>query len=196
PADLTEPRDGESRQDRYQQHLKQIAARQRPEETVRDDTHQMRDNAFFFGAADVACHRLWIERRRVDVEALARLQQLADDQADRQRQGRNRLEVEQRLDADAADLLEIAHRADAIHHGAEDHRRDHHLDQGDEAIAERFQLNAGLRKQMADQDADRDGNQDLNIENAVPRARAGHGSHRYMSEPSPRYNVQELFRQE
>jgi hypothetical protein len=70
---------------------------------------------------------------------------------------RDRLEIEQRLDADAADLFEVAHRADAVHDRAEDDRRDHHLDQRDEAVTERLERDAGIGKEMADDNADGDG---------------------------------------
>ena len=48
-----------------------------------------------------------------------------------QRQRRNHFEIDQRLHADLADLLQVAHRGDALHNHAEDHRRDHHPDQRD-----------------------------------------------------------------
>ena len=48
------------------------------------------------------------------------------------------LEVEQRLEADAADLLHVLHAGDAVHDRAEDDRRDEHLDQLDEGVAERL----------------------------------------------------------
>ena len=82
--------------------------------------------------------------------------------------GRNDLEVDQRLEADAPDLLEVAHRGDAVHHRAEDHRRDHHLDQRNEAVAERLQRSAGVGKEMSDQDADGDGDQHLDVEDRIP----------------------------
>src|SRR5579862_2388260 len=50
--------------------------------------------------------------RAIDIEARARLYDLADQESERQREGRDHLEVEQRLDADAADLLQVAHRGD------------------------------------------------------------------------------------
>src|SRR5262249_37651803 len=76
---------------------------------------------------------------------------------------------------DPADLLEVSHRADAMHHGAEDHRRDHHLDQRDEAVAERLESGAGMGKPVAERDAERDREQDLDIENLVPRLAWRHG---------------------
>ena len=66
------------------------------------------------------------------------LTHVADDQPDHEREGRDDLEIDQRLDADAADFLGILDMRDAGHHGAEDDRRDHHLDQLDEAVAERL----------------------------------------------------------
>src|SRR2546423_6438779 len=112
---------------------------------------------------DVARDRVGIEGRRVDVEPLARLQKLADHETEGQRHRRDRLEIEQGLDADPADLLEIAHRADPVHDGAEDDRPDHHLDERDEAVTKRLERGAGGRKIMADQDAGGDGEQNLDV---------------------------------
>ena len=126
---LAETRDGEAGEDRNQQNLQKIAAGESADEGVGDDRQQMGDEPLLLGAIDVACDRIGIERGRIDVEPLAGLKKLADHEPDHQRQGRDRLEIEQRLDADAADLLEVAHRADPVHDRAEDDRRDHHLDE-------------------------------------------------------------------
>jgi hypothetical protein len=48
------------------------------------------------------------------------------------------LEIDQGFDADAADFLCILDMGDSGYHRAEDDRRDHHLDQLDEAIAKRL----------------------------------------------------------
>jgi hypothetical protein len=53
--------------------------------------------------------------------------------------GRQHLEIDQRLDPDPADLLEVAHLGHADHHGAEDDRRQQHLDQLDEAVGQGLQ---------------------------------------------------------
>ena len=52
------------------------------------------------------------------------LSTLHDDQADDEREGGDDFEIEQRLAADAPELLQVAHRGDAVDHGAEDDRRD------------------------------------------------------------------------
>jgi hypothetical protein len=63
-----------------------------------------------------------------------------------------------------------------LHDRAEDHRPDHHLDERGEAVAERFERDAGVRKIMADQHARGDGEQNLNVKNGVPGTlRCGHG---------------------
>ena len=103
----------------------------------------------------------------------------ADEKPDRQGERRHRLEIEQRLDADPPDFLEILHRRDAVHDRAEDHRRNHHLDKRDEAVAERLQGDAGLRKIVSDEDADRDRDQDLNVEDRVPGTPPGRDAGRH-----------------
>jgi hypothetical protein len=92
------------------------------------------------------------------------LEHLADQEADRQRNGRDRLEIDQRLQPDPANALEITHRGDAVHHGAEDHRRDQHPDQRDEAVAERLQRLAEIGVEITDEDSERDRDQHLDIE--------------------------------
>ena len=57
-----------------------------------------------------------------------------------------------------------------MHDRAEDDRRDHHLDERNEAVTERFERDAGVWKIMADEDAGGDREQDLNTENCVPGA--------------------------
>src|SRR5207237_1397704 len=61
------------------------------------------------------------------------------------------------------DLLQIAHRGDADGDRREDDRRDHHLDQADEDVAERLAGLARVGKEMPDQHADEDGEEDLEI---------------------------------
>jgi hypothetical protein len=82
--------------------------------------------------------------RRIDVHADARLEDEGEQQAERQRDGGHDLEVDQRLDADAADALQVAGAGDAVHHDAEHQHRDDHLDQLDEAVAQRLELDAEL----------------------------------------------------
>ena len=57
--------------------------------------------------------------------------------------------------------------------GQENHRRDHHLDQLDESIAQRLQRRAGVGPDRADKDAKRDGGEHLDVELAVEREACG-----------------------
>ena len=109
-----------------------------------------------------------VDRGRIDVEAGTGLKYFADDQADRQRHRGDDLEIDQRFQADAADALQIAHRGDAVHDGAEDHRRDHHLDQRDKAVAKRLQRLAEIGIKMSDCDAECDRDENLDIQDLVP----------------------------
>ena len=84
-----------------------------------------------------------------------------------ERQRREGEEVGERLAGDAADLLQVRHAGDAGDHGQEDHRRDDHLDQLDEGVAERLQAGADVGPEVADGDAEDDRGQHLDIELAV-----------------------------
>ena len=108
---------------------------------------------------------------RLAGETRARLHDIADDEADDEREGGDDLEIDQRLDADAADLLGVLDMGDAGDDRAEDDRRDHHLDQLDEAVAERLDAGRGgeVGEGDADDDAEQDGEQDLDVELAVKR---------------------------
>src|ERR1700736_249430 len=66
-----------------------------------------------------------------------------------------------------------------MHDGTEDHRRNHHLDQCNEAVTERLQRLAEIRIEISDQDTERDRNENLNIQDLVPRMMTGGGTDRF-----------------
>src|SRR5690242_7442030 len=148
----------------------------------------MMDDAFFLGLGDVSVDRMRVDRGGIDIEAAAGLQHLANDEADREGHRRDRLEIDKRLQPDPPHPPEVAHRGDAVHDGAEDDRRDHHLDQRDKAVAERLQLLAEMRPEISDQDAERDRDEHLNIEDLVPglMAPSGGGTDRFCYHLRPR----------
>ena len=84
------------------------------------------------------------------------------------------LEVDERLEADAPDLLQVAHLGDAGHDRGEDDRRDQHLDQLDEAVAQRLHRLAVRRVEVPEQRAEHHRDEDLEVETAGQRADA-HG---------------------
>ncbi|MGY3649156.1 hypothetical protein ACVWW2_004447 [Bradyrhizobium sp. LM4.3] len=133
---LAEPHDGEAEQHREQQHLQDLALREGADHGVRNDVQHEVDRPLAFGLLGVVGDGLRVGRGAA--EARTRLHQIADDKSNHQREGRDDLEIDQRLDADAADLLGVLDMRDARDNGAEDDRRDHHLDQFDEAVAERL----------------------------------------------------------
>ena len=55
-----------------------------------------------------------------------------------------------------------------MHDGAENHRRDHHLDQRDKTVAKRLQLLAEIGIEISDENAERDRDQHLDVEDLVP----------------------------
>ena len=155
-------------QDREQQHLQDFALREGADDGVGNDVQEEIDALLGLGLLGEAGDLGRVGHRAA--KAVARLDHIADEQPDHQRKGRDHFEIDQRLDADAADLLGVLDMGDARHHGAEDDRRDHHLDQLDEAVAERLDPVVGRerRPQPADQRAEHDGDQHLDVENLVP----------------------------
>ena len=70
----------------------------------------------------------------------------------------------QRLQANRADPLHVGHLADARDDRAEHDRRDHHLDQFDEAVAERPHRRAAVGRDGAKHHAGRNADQDLDVQ--------------------------------
>jgi hypothetical protein len=109
-------------------------------------------------------------RGRLQVQAGAGAQQVADHQTDGQRDGRHRQEVDERQATDLPDGGRRLHLADAEHDGAEDDRHDHHLDQADEHGAEHADALANVGSQDADRDAGEHGDDDGDVQpvGAIP----------------------------
>jgi hypothetical protein len=110
----------------------------------------------------------WIKRFWINVEPGARLQNVDDDEPDKKRKRGDDFKIEKSLDPDPPKLLQVAHGGDTVHDRAEDYRRNDHLDQIDESIAERFQAFTETRVQVANYDPDKDGDDNLDVENSVP----------------------------
>ena len=77
---------------------------------------------------------------------------------------RDHFEVDERLAADAPDLLHVTGAGDAENDRAEDDRTDDHLHQGDEAVAERLERNGMRRIEVAEEAPGDDGDEDLDIQ--------------------------------
>ena len=137
-AVLAEHADGAAEQDRDDQHLQDVAFGEGVDQRRRDQLHDEGHRAALHLADPVVvgCHRRRVQPGRVDVHADAGLEHVGEDDADHQREAGEHLEVDDRLEADAADLLQVASARDAEHHHAEHERGDHHLDQLDEAVAQ------------------------------------------------------------
>jgi hypothetical protein len=96
--EVAQARAGETRQHGDHQHLQQVALGEGAEEGVGDQVQEIGDQALaVLGLGQVAGGDLGIQRGGIDVEPPPRLHGAPDDQADHQRQGRDHLEIEQRL---------------------------------------------------------------------------------------------------
>jgi hypothetical protein len=87
-----------------------------------------------------------------------------NDEPDGERERGYDLEIEERLPAHAADLLEVGDVRDAEDDGEEDDRTDHHLHELHERVAHRAQGAAQLRVERPQQGAQRHRAQDLESE--------------------------------
>ena len=104
-AALAEAHQREAEQDREQQHLQDFALREGADHGVGNDVQEEVDALLRLGLLGVAGDRLRV--RHGAAEARAGPDHIADDKTDHQREGGDDLEIDQRLDADAADLLGI-----------------------------------------------------------------------------------------
>lgn len=159
----------EAEQHRDQQDREDLAAGQGGDEAVRDDPEEEVDEALG------RLGRRWRQPRRaevagVDVHPRAGLDDLDDSQADQHRESRQHLEVEQCFAGDPADRPHALDRRDAGDDGAEDQRRDHHPDERDEGVAEWLELGAESWPQGADDSAQHDRAENLDVELAAGAA--------------------------
>ena len=160
-------------QDREQQHLQDVALRERVDDGVRNDVHQEVGHALRFGLAGVVGDSLRIQRRRIDVESAAGLHHVPDHQADQQSDGGDDFKIEQSLSADAPHLLHVLHSGDPGDHRAEDHQSDDHGDQANERVAERLHGDRFGGADVAEDDRDRDAEQYLSREALIDRRSCG-----------------------
>ena len=98
-----------------------------------------------------ACAVIVGRRPHRQVHADAGLREVDREQADQQRERRDDLEVDHRAQPHAADDLEVARAGDAGDQRREDQRRDDHLDQAQEELAERPEVERPGRVVRLDQ---------------------------------------------
>ncbi len=126
---VADQRQADAEQDREEQHLQHVVARQRVDRRGRDDIHEEAADAAalqLVGIVGVGDERLGVERRRIDVHAVAGPDDVGEREPDDERDRGHHLEVDQRLHTDAPHLLEVAGAGDAMHHHAEHDRRHDH----------------------------------------------------------------------
>ena len=88
-------------------------------------------------------HGVGVKCSRIHIEAGAWLDHIDDNQADNEGECGNDLKVEKSFAANPSDLLHVAGSSNAQDDRAKDHRTDQHLDEGNEAVAKRFEFYCG-----------------------------------------------------
>lgn len=170
-AAFAEAGDGESGDEGDEENLEEVATGEGTDEAVGDDIEEEVDGAEGMGFAFEFVGGLdgsGAEVGDVDVEACAGFEEVDDEEADGEGEGGDDFEVEKGFAADTAEFFHVAHGGDAMDDGAEDDGGDHHLDEFDEAVAERFEGFGLFREEIAEGDADCDGDEDLDVEDAIP----------------------------
>ena len=155
----------EAHDERHEQGLQDVALGQGGQQGRGDDAEQEPDGP----ALPVAVARVRdLVLRALDVQALARVDEVAHHQADAQCHGGHRHEVGQGQAADLADGRRLGDGADAQDDRAEDDGGDHHLDQGDERGADRLERLGELGGQEAQDGAGDDGDDHEDVQVVRP----------------------------
>jgi hypothetical protein len=165
---LANPDQGKAGQDGDKQDLKNVAVGECADECVRNDVHDERHESDFVRQLDVRLDHRRIELADIDVHADAGFEDIDRQQTDDERHRGHHLEIDDRLDGDAADPRHVGHMRDPRDHGAEDDRRDQHADKLDEGIAERAHADGGIGRRHAERDAGRHADQDPDPELGPP----------------------------
>jgi hypothetical protein len=166
----------ETAQHRDVEHLQYVAFAERADEGIGNDVEQKLRGGPPVGLFEIRRDARRIDVRQVDVHPRAGLKQIDGDKPDDQRDRGQHLEIDQRLERDAADFRHIGHAGNAVNHGAEDDRSDENADRLDEGVTERLHAHADVRIELAERNAERHGDQhqkpELRIKRMRPRARA------------------------
>ena len=96
-----------------------------------------------------------------------RLEGVDHHKPDDKGEGRHRFKIDERFAADTAELLHIFHARDAEDHGAENDRRDDHLDKFDEPVTERLHGLSGLGIEMPKGNTKENGTNNLKIKRLI-----------------------------
>ena len=142
-------------QHREQQHLQNVVVGEGADHRGRDQIHQeLRGGVHVLAALGDVAHVSGGQLLQMNIRAAADAGAEGEDQTDHQGDGGEDFKVDDRFEADAPDLLQIARAADAADHYAEHDQADEHLDQFDETVAERFELGRIFRKGQPADDAE------------------------------------------
>ena len=165
-----DPRQCEPEQDRQQQHRQHFPFRKGAEEGLGNDMQDEFDKAHAGAGLRILSRDGRIKLLRVHVHARARLGQVHHGPADQQCDDCQQIEQGERLEQSLPDLFGFAQPGHAADDGAEHHRRDHHLDQLDETIAQRLEGRAEIRPEMSGRDTGHDADQDLDVQRLENRS--------------------------
>src|SRR6185437_3149680 len=107
------------------------------------------------------CDSVGVERCRIDVHSVAGAKNVYSQKTESKREGRNNFKVDKRFRADASNLFHIAHVGDANNDRGKNNGCQGHVDELDEAVAKGLERDSEVRKELSDDDAEHDADEDL-----------------------------------
>src|SRR3954468_12513858 len=162
--------EADPKDDREEQYLQHVVASERVDRRGGNDVQNEAADSLalqLVRIGGVRIHRPGIELRRIDVHAVAGAEDVSERDSEHQGDGGHGLEVDQGLDADPADLLEVAGPRDAVHDDAEHDWRDDHRNQLQKSVAQKLELDREVRHRHAQHDAQQQRGKNLNEERLV-----------------------------
>ena len=172
---LAERGEGEAGEDGEEEDLEDLARGEGAGVVLGDDVEEEVGDAEVGALSGVLGDGFGVEGAGINVHAAAGADEVGDGHADEQGEGGDGLEVEERLEADAAEAAGIADAGDADDDGEEDDGGDEHADELDEAVAEGLELLAEMGEESADEDAGEDAKEDAEVEGAEEGVGTGLG---------------------
>ena len=159
----------ESDQNRQNEYLQRLPGGKRASHTVRDELEESLDGRWIGGPCHRSANSDPVGGSRIECDPMTRLVEIGYDEAKDKRHCRHDLEVDQRLDPNACDVLQVTHPRNADRDGGKDHGSDHQPNEPYEEVPERLCVLREIGVGSPERYTRRNGNEDLNIQPTIRR---------------------------
>jgi len=160
---------GQTEEHGEQQHLDNFPLGEGVHHAVGDNVHEEIHRALMGGGFRVVGDALGVQGVGIHVHAGTGFEHIYHHQTDGQGHGGHGFKVNQGFQTHPAHFPHIPHLGNAHHHGGENDRGDHHLDQLDEGVPQGFHGGARIRVEGSETDPQGNGKQHLEVKTLVNR---------------------------